>query len=210
VDAVYTRVSSKQQDQKAQMAELKAWANAQEGEVVFYSEKESGTSMNRPEWQRLWNDLLAGRIKKLICWRIDRLGRTAKGLLHLRDELVARKVGFLSLREGLDLSTAAGRLMWGIVSSFAEYETEVRSERQLAGIQRVKEEIASGERAGYHKTRSGRQPGECPKTTDEVRQAVMEMYRGNKSITAISRLLKLSRPTLYRVIREVETVGASS
>jgi DNA invertase Pin-like site-specific DNA recombinase len=128
----------------------------------------------------------------------------------LRDELVTRKVGFLSLREGLDLQTAAGRLMWGIVSSFAEYETEVRSERQRAGINRVKEEIASGDRKGYHLTRAGRQPGECPKTTEEVRRTVMEMIQADKSISTISRLLKLSRPTLYRVINEAGTRGFRS
>jgi DNA invertase Pin-like site-specific DNA recombinase len=131
--AIYARVSSKQQDQRAQMNELKAWAKGQDEEATFYSERESGTSMDRPEWQRLWSDLLAGKISKLVCWRIDRLGRTARGLLELRDELVERRIGFLSLREGLDLETPSGRLMWGIVSSFAQYETEVRSERQRLG-----------------------------------------------------------------------------
>jgi DNA invertase Pin-like site-specific DNA recombinase len=65
--------------------------------------------MDRPAWQRLWRDLLAGKISKLVCWRIDRLGRTARGLLELRDELVERRIGFLSLREGLDLETPSGR-----------------------------------------------------------------------------------------------------
>jgi DNA invertase Pin-like site-specific DNA recombinase len=79
--AIYARVSSKQQDQRAQMHELEAWAASQDDAVTFYSERESGTSMDRPEWQRLWRDLLAGKIRKLVCWRIDRLGRTARGLL---------------------------------------------------------------------------------------------------------------------------------
>jgi hypothetical protein len=83
--AVYARVSSKQQDQRAQTHELRAWAKGQEEPAEFYSERESGTSMDRPEWQRLWADLLAGKITKLVCWRIDRLGRTARGLLELRD-----------------------------------------------------------------------------------------------------------------------------
>jgi DNA invertase Pin-like site-specific DNA recombinase len=151
--------------------------------------------MDRPEWQRLWADLLAGTITKLVCWRIDRLGRTARGLLELRDELIERRIGFLSLREGLDLETPSGRLMWGIVSSFAQYETEVRSERQRAGIARLRTE---GRR--YHKTRSGRQVGECPKTTQEVRTAIAQMREAGRSVAEISRITQLSRQTVYAVL----------
>jgi DNA invertase Pin-like site-specific DNA recombinase len=184
--AVYARVSSMQQDQRAQMNELKAWAKGQEEPAEFFSERESGTSMDRPEWLRLWSDLLAGRISKLVCWRIDRLGRTARGLLELRDALIERRIGFLS---------ASGRLMWGIVSSFAQYETEVRSERQRLGIARLR---AEGRR--YHKTRSGRQIGECPKTTPEVRAAIAQMRRAGRSVAEIGRVTQLSRQTVYAVL----------
>jgi DNA invertase Pin-like site-specific DNA recombinase len=200
--AIYARVSSKQQDQRAQMNELRAWAKGQDEGVAVYSERESGTSMDRPEWQRLWSDLLAGKITKLVCWRIDRLGRTARGLLELRDELIERRIGFLSLREGLDLETASGRLMWGIVSSFAQYETEVRSERQRLGIARLR---AEGRR--YHKTRSGRQVGECIKTTPEVRTAIAEMRQSGRTVAEISRVTQLSRQTVYVVI-DSEPSGA--
>src|SRR6516164_5569478 len=193
--AIYARVSSKQQDQRAQINELKAWAKRQDEPAEFYSERESGTSMDRPEWQRLWGDLLAGKISKLVCWRIDRLGRTARGLLELRDELIERRIGFLSLREGLDLETPSGRLMWGIVSSFAQYETEVRSERQRLGIARLR---AEGRR--YHKTRSGRKVRECPKTTPEVRAAIAHMRQAGRSVAEISRVMQLSRQTVYTVI----------
>jgi DNA invertase Pin-like site-specific DNA recombinase len=142
--------------------------------------------MDRPEWQRLWSDLLAGRISKLVCWRIDRLGRTARGLFELRDALIERRIGFLS---------ASGRLMWGIVSSFAQYETEVRSERQRLGIARLR---AEGRR--YHKTRSGRQVGQCPKTTPEVRAAIAQMRRDGRSVAEISRGTQLSRQTVYSVL----------
>ena len=73
-------------------------------------------------------------------WRLDRLGRSAKGLLTLLDELQQLGVGFVSLREGFDLGTPAGRLMAGVLASVAAYETEVRKERQLAGIAKAKAE----------------------------------------------------------------------
>ena len=68
-----------------------------------------------------------------VVWRLDRLGRTAKGLTALFEELQRLGVGLVSLKEGLDLSTAAGCLMANVLASVAQFETELRSERILAG-----------------------------------------------------------------------------
>ena len=65
--------------------------------------------------------------------RLDRLGRTTKGLTALFEDLVDRKINLVSLKDGLDLSTPAGRLMANVLASVAAYETEVRSERVCAG-----------------------------------------------------------------------------
>lgn len=92
--------------------------------------------MERPGLEKLLADVRSGKVSKVCVWRLDRLGRTAKGLLTLLDELQVLGVGFVSLREGFDLSTPAGRLMAGVLASVAAYETEVRKERQLAGIAR--------------------------------------------------------------------------
>jgi DNA invertase Pin-like site-specific DNA recombinase len=85
--------------------------------------------------------------------------------------------------------------MWGIVSSFAQYETEVRSERQRLGIARLR-----AEGRPYHKTRSGRQVGECIKTTPEVRAAIAQMRQAGRSVAEISRITQLSRQTVYAVV----------
>jgi DNA invertase Pin-like site-specific DNA recombinase len=85
--------------------------------------------------------------------------------------------------------------MWGIVSSFAQYETEVRSERQRLGIARLRSEGRA-----YHKTRAGRQRGECIKTTPEVRAAIAEMRQAGRSVAEISRVTQLSRQTVYSVL----------
>jgi hypothetical protein len=65
--------------------------------------------------------------------RLDRLGRTAKGLTSLFEDLIRWKVNLISLKDGLDLVTPAGRLMANILAGVAAYETEVRAERTLAG-----------------------------------------------------------------------------
>ncbi len=194
-EAIYVRVSSTNQDTRSQTPELRAWAKAREanGEAVeWFEDKFTGTTMDRPGWEKLWAGVLAGRVTRVVCWRLDRLGRTSRELVTLRDELVARKVGFVSLRDGMDLSTPAGRLMWNVIASVAEYETEVRKERQLAGIAKAK---ADG------KTWGGRKPGTRITLTVEKEELVRQLHGERRPIAVIARLAGLSRKTVYQVLR---------
>ena len=68
-----------------------------------------------------------------MVWRLDRLGRTTKGLCQLFDELRERKVDLVSLKDGFSLESPARRLHARILASVAEYETEIRHERVIAG-----------------------------------------------------------------------------
>jgi len=81
-NGIYLRVSSnKGQDTKSQEPDLQTWAKAQSEETVWYKDRFTGTTMERPGLDRLLADVRAGKVKKVIVWRLDRLGRTAKGLL---------------------------------------------------------------------------------------------------------------------------------
>jgi DNA invertase Pin-like site-specific DNA recombinase len=192
---VYLRISSGQgQDLKAQRAELERWAKTQDQPCQTYADTATGTNMDRPQWERLWADACQGKVSKIVVWRLDRLGRTAKGLINLRDELLSRRIGFLSLRDSLDLDTPSGRLMFNIIASVAEYETEVRRERQLIGVAKAKEE-------GRY---NGRKPGARGKRTAEVREAVLTLKAQGKSIAEIARVTKVSRPTIYAILSEQE------
>jgi DNA invertase Pin-like site-specific DNA recombinase len=128
---------------------------------------------------------------------LDRLGRTIKGLLTLLDELQVLGVGFVSLREGFDVFTPAGRLMAGVLASVAAYETEVRKERQLAGIAKAK---ADG------KTWGGRKTGTRVKLTTEKEVAIRQLHEQGSSIASIARTVGLTRKTIYRVLGR-ELVG---
>ena len=75
----------------------------------------------------------SGKVSRIVVWRLDRLGRTAKGLTALFAELLERRVNLVSLRDSIDLKTAAGRLMANVLASVAQYEMEVRAERVRAG-----------------------------------------------------------------------------
>jgi len=117
--AIYVRVSSKQQDTKSQEPDLQRWEKAQDGPVRWFQDKASGKSMDRPGWRKLEEAIRTGKASQLVVWRLDRLGRTASGLTALFDELRERKVNLVSIKDGLDLSTSAGRLMANVLASVA-------------------------------------------------------------------------------------------
>jgi len=147
--------------------------------------------MDRPGWKRLEADMRAGKVSRVVVWRLDRLGRTARGLTALFEELQARSVGLVSLREGLDLSTPAGRLMAHVLASVAQYETEVRGERVRAGQQAAR---AAGKRWG------GSKKGRRVKVTPLQEHTIRDLKERGESIAAIARTVGLSRPTVYSVL----------
>lgn len=194
--AVYVRVSHKSQNTKSQEPDLQMWAKAQNDEVVWYRDRFTGTVMARPGLDKLLADVRAGKISKVVVWRLDRLGRTSVGLLTLLDEFQALNVGFVSLKEGFDLATPAGRLMAGVLASVSAYEVEVKRERQLAGISRAKE---SG------KTWGGRKKGTRIKLTEEKEAIIHQLHRESKAVAAIARLVGLARKTIYKALQQQQT-----
>ncbi|MBL8794856.1 MAG: recombinase family protein [Planctomycetia bacterium] len=199
--AVYVRVSSKQQDQRSQEPDLKRWAESQEGEVVWYRDKFTGKTMQRPGMDKLLADLKAGKVSTIVVWRLDRLGRTAKGLTALFEELRELNVNLVSLRDGVDLSTPAGRLMANVLASVAAYETEVRAERVLAGQAAAR---AAGKKWG------GSKKGRRLKVTDEQVTVIKKLHQERHPISAIARATGLSRPTVYAVLEDRSRDNASA
>lgn len=196
--AVYLRVSSKSQQLASQEPDLNRWAAACDGPVAFYTDNQSGTTMDRPGWERLWEQARRGLVTRIVVWRLDRLGRTASGLTRLFEDLRGIGVGLVSLREGIDLDTPAGRLMAHVLASVAQYETEVRGERQAAGIAQAR---ARGVRFGPKPGTGGRPP----KVTTEKRQLILRLYQEGAYVASIARMTALSRTTVYSVVDALES-----
>ena len=109
--AIYERVSSRGQRLDSQHYDLEKWAAGQEAtgtSIRWYRDTFTGKSMDRPGMIKLLADIRAGKLKAVVCWRLDRMGRTAKGLTALFDELVALKVNFISLKDGIDFARQQG------------------------------------------------------------------------------------------------------
>lgn len=192
-DAIYLRVSGPAQDLRSQLPDLKRWAEASGRGVKWFRDKASGKSMDRPGWKKLETAIGAGQVARVVCWRLDRLGRTARGLTALFEELQGRRVGLVSLREGMDLSTPAGRLMAHVLASVAQYETELRGERVRAGQEAAR---AAG------KTWGGSKKGRRLTVTDEQIRMVQQLKAETVPITRIAKATKLSRPTIYAILAE--------
>lgn len=193
--AIYLRVSSKKQDTKSQEPDLYRWAEAQEGlDIKFFRDKAPGKNLERPGWQKLEQQIRMGKIAQVVVWRLDRLGRTASGLTNLFDDLQSKKVNLISLKDGLDLSTPAGRLMANVLASVAQYENEVRGERVRAGQ-------AVARKNG--KSWGGSKKGRRTRATPEKIKAIKQLKADGVPITRISKAVGLSRPTIRSVLNEV-------
>lgn len=188
--AVYVRTSTNRQELRGQVAELERWliANGNGREVRWYRDQASGTTMARPGWLHLEAAMHEGRVERIVVWRLDRLGRTASGLCALFDELNAAGIPLVSMREGFDLRTPTGKLLATVLASVAQFETEVRRERQAAGI-------AAAKAAG--KSWGGRAPGARYKLTDEKIRQVRAMAEQGRPVAEIARVVAVSRQTIY-------------
>src|SRR5262245_9955156 len=120
------------------------------------------------------------------------MGRAVKGPPDLFDDLRERKVNLVSLRDGLDLATPAGRLMANVLASVAQYETEVRGERVQAGQARARK---AGKRWG------GSKPGVRKVVKDIQVRTIRDMKAKGERIADIARTVGLSRPTIYAVLK---------
>ena len=137
--AIYVRVSTHDQEVEGQLEELRRFVEARGWEAREYlDEGVSGALEQRPALNALVRDAKRRRFDVLVCWRLDRLGRSLKHLITLLDDLQALGVAFVSLAEGIDATTPAGKLQMHILGAISEFERARCAERVRAGLARVK------------------------------------------------------------------------
>lgn len=173
----YARVSTTDQDLGIQEEALR-----RAGCSVIRAEKVSGTSLDgRTELQTLLAFLRPG--DTLIVTRIDRLARSLRDLQNLVAELKAKGVHLKATEQPIDTASAAGKAFLDMLGVFAEFETNLRKERQLEGIAKAKSE-------GAYRGR--------PATIDASR--VQALRAAGKGATAIAKELKIGRASVYRYL----------
>src|SRR3954447_19342564 len=160
--AIYARVSTLDQEPENQLVEVRRYVEARGWTATEYVDHGvSGAKEKRPSLDLLQADAKRRRFDVVVCWRLDRLGRNLKHLVTLIEELQALGVSFVSLNEGIDLGTPAGRLQLHILAALSEFERARIQERVRAGLARAR---AQGKRLGR------------PRTT--ITRACLESVRG--------------------------------
>jgi DNA invertase Pin-like site-specific DNA recombinase len=138
--AVYARVSTKEQTTETQVTQLTAYCRARgwADVAVFRDDGISGVRDNRPELDRLREQMLRGEFASIVVSKMDRLGRSLGMILRFWDEADAAGVRVIVIDQGIDTSTPAGRLQRNMLAALAEFERELILERTRAGIARAR------------------------------------------------------------------------
>lgn len=146
--AIYARVSTAtEQSPEMQLRDLRELTERRSFEVVreYVDTGFSGASDSRPALNDLLADARRGRFKAVLVWKLDRLGRSLVHLVRLMEELRQLGVELISFSEGLDFTTTAGKLLFQVISAFAEFERDCIRARVQAGMRNAR---ARGKRIG--------------------------------------------------------------
>ena len=154
---IYARVSTSDQTTDTQLIPLREYCNRNGYEVVgeYLDDGYSGRDDKRPEFERMLSDMRAGNFDTVICYKLDRIGRSLKHLLNLFEEFQNKKIGFISLSQNIDTNTPEGRMFLKMLMVLAEYERELIVARTIEGVNRARKE---GKTLGRPKGKSDTRP----------------------------------------------------
>jgi DNA invertase Pin-like site-specific DNA recombinase len=184
--ALYARVSTSNhcQDVTTQTRELKEYCDRRGWEIAGeFTDHASGAKESRPALNRLMNAAVHRRFDVLLCWKLDRVGRSLRHLVNLLADLEALGISFVSLRDNLDLTTPSGRLMFHVIAAMAQFERSLIQERVKAGLRNARAK--------------GRRLGRPPKDLDT--ETIATLRRQGLGWRAIAQQLGVGVGTLYRV-----------
>jgi len=137
--ALYARVSKAlEQNPENQLIELRKWASASQNEIIGEFVDEISSKDTRPNKEIVLKKLRLGEIDGVAFVALDRWGRTMSELVLELEEFSKSGKSMISLKEGIDLSTAAGRLMANVLASMANFERDRIRERTMLGLARAK------------------------------------------------------------------------
>ncbi len=189
MNAIYIRVSTDNQRTDSQEMELKRYCR-QRGwtGLAFYVDKICGAKASRPELDRMMRDIRAGKIERLIVYKLDRLRRSLTHLALILGELNRLKLPLIASSQGIDTSedNPAGRLQLGVLMAVAEFERGIIKERVNAGLAAAK---ARGVQLGRPATLNGR--------ADEVRRLKAQ----GLGLRAIARQLEMPPSGVHKALQ---------
>ena len=187
---LYCRVSTTHQTSENQLRELRVLAQRMGYEIVseFIDNGISGAKSrkDRPALDEMMKLATQRKFEMVMCWSIDRLGRSLQHLVEILNELQAMKIDLFFMQQGMDTTTPSGRMIFSVFGAIGEFERNLIRERVIAGQQRAKA--------------SGVHIGRPTKMNDGMRSAIKAMYENGMSIRQIAKSCKVGIGTVYSVI----------
>lgn len=177
----YARVSTTDQNPDMQIEALKRYGVREE---FIFVDHASGGSMERPEFLKALREAQYPG-SEFVVWKLDRLGRTMKGVLETLELLTSRGIAFVSLTERIDTTGPMGKAMIHLLAVFAELERDLISERTKAGLARARERGAA----------VGRPEAMTPERVEEAMRMVGE---GAATSEIVARLQQMDPPPISK------------
>lgn len=177
----YARVSTVDQNTDLQERALKA----KYAEATYREEKMSGSSLHKRNVLNLILDMM-GKGDKLVVWKLDRLARDMHDLTKIVKLLEAKDASLEILDQNIDTSTASGKAFLQMLGVFSEFETNLRAERQAAGIAAAKAK--------------GKHLGRKPMLNNEQKFEIITLSKEGKNPSFLAKRFSCSRATIYNVI----------
>ena len=188
--AIYARVSTDKQTCENQLQELRVIAKRMNYTIVaeFIDNGISGmkTRQDRPALDQLMKCATQRKFDMVMCWSIDRLGRSLQNLVEILNELQAMKIDLFFLQQGMDTSTPSGRMIFSVFGAIGEFERNLIRERVIAGQKRA---VANGVKIG--------RPS---KMNEGLRSAIQLLREKGMGIKQIASKLKVGIGTVYSVL----------
>ena len=183
----YARVSTKEQAKDGNSLEAQTKALTEAGATKIYADAFTGTKTDRPEFDRLMDDLESG--DTLIVTKLDRFARSMSQGSELVSELINKGIKVYILNIGVMDNTPSSKLIRNVFFAFAEFERDMIVERTQEG-----KAIAKQNNPNFKEGR--------PKTDDKLIKLVVELSKNKHSIKEIVEITKLSRSTVMRIRKE--------
>ena len=187
---IYARVSTKEQNVDMQLSDLKSYAELRRLEVVeVYIDYASGAKSDRVNYQKLFNDVRKRKTDVVLVWKFNRFARSTKELINALEEFNSLGVDFISYKENVDTSTPAGKILFTMISAFAEFERCIIRERVIAGMEKAK---ARGARIGR------------PRIPPFTKQKVIMLKERGLTYKEIIKQVRISKSAYYEIIKQLE------
>lgn len=201
--AVYTRVSTEDQNTELQRVEVLAYCHrAGWTEVEVYRDVASGANTKRPELERMMGDVRQRRVNCVCVWALDRLGRSLADCLSLLDVFKRYGVRFVCISQPIDLNgnNPAGELVVSILGAAAQFERAMILERSAAGRRRYDADLAAGRVGKTVHSKSGKNlaPHRPRKVFD--RERVAQLRAAGWSLPKIAKEMGLGLGTVARCL----------